>query len=76
MKRDRAARLMCLASLAWSAVFIPVELVIGAYGYALMQGGLQIAALVLLSYWAPSAEKARNALPAPVQDERHHSANQ
>lgn len=76
MKRDRASHLVCLASLGWSAVFIPVELVIGAYGYALTQGGLQIAVLVLLSYWSPTAARARGALPAPVQDERHHSANQ
>lgn len=76
MKRDRAARLTCLASLAWSAVFIPVELAIGAYGYALTQGGLQIAVLILLSYGPPAAARARDALPAPVQDDRHHSANQ
>lgn len=76
MKRDRATRLACVVSLAWSAVFIPVELAIGAYGYALMQGGLQIAALVLLSSWSPTAARARDALPAPVQDDRHRSANQ
>lgn len=76
MKRDRAARLACLASLAWSAVFIPVELAIGACGYALTQGGLQIVVLVLLSYWSSTAARARDALPAPVHDDRHRSANQ
>ena len=76
MKRDRAARLACLASLAWSAVFIPVELAIGAYGCALTQGGLQIVVLVLLSYWSSTAARARDALPAPVHDDRHRSANQ
>lgn len=73
MKRNRAARLACLASLAWSAVFIPVELAIGAYGYALMQGGLQI--LVLLSYWSSTAARAHNALPAPVPDNRTRSTD-
>ena len=76
MKRDRAARLACVVPPAWSAMFIPVELAIGAYGYALTQGGLQIAALVLLSYWSPTAARARDALPAPVHDDRHRSANQ
>jgi len=76
VKRNRAARLTCLASLAWSAVFIPVELAIGAYGYALAQCGLQILVLILLSYWSSTAARARDALPAPVQDDRHRSANQ
>lgn len=66
MNRLRHARIACMASMAWSAIFIVIEVAVGAYAYALMQAALFVAGTVLLCFYTRLIAKANTVLPAPA----------
>jgi hypothetical protein len=49
-----------------SAVFIPVELMVGTPGYALVQGGLLLAGAALLRHQSRVIARSRTSLPPPI----------
>ena len=66
MNRLRHARIACMASMAWSAIFIVIEITAKAYAYAFMQAALFIAGAALCAFYTRLIAKARTTLPAPA----------
>lgn len=66
MSRLRRARIACMASITWSAIFIVIEIAVGAYIYALIQAGLLFAGAALLVFHARLIRKTQATLPPPA----------
>lgn len=66
MSRVRHARIAGMASIAWSAIFIVIEITAKAYAYAFMQAALFIAGAALCVFYTRVIAKARTTLPAPA----------
>jgi hypothetical protein len=60
------ARWLCIASVLWSAILIPIELAVDAPGYALAQGGLLLAGAALLRYQTRVIAASQASLPPPA----------
>lgn len=52
--------------MAWSAIFIVIEVVVGAYAYAVLQAALLVTGTVLLCFYTRLIAKANTVLPAPA----------
>lgn len=66
MSRLRRARIACIVSIVWSAIFIVIEVAARAYIYALVQFGLLVAGVALLFIHTRLIAKAQTSLPPPA----------
>jgi hypothetical protein len=57
-----------------SAVFIPIELMAGAPGHALVQGGLLLAGAALLRHQSRVIARLRTSLPPPTAPVPGHAS--
>ncbi len=77
MNRLRYARIACIASMVWSALFICIELAIGAGIYAVAQAILLMASAALLRLHTRLIARHEVELPLPKTstDNRVNSDN-
>lgn len=66
MSRLRRARIACIVSIVWSAIFIVIEVATKAYIYALVQFGLLVAGVALLVIHTRLIAKSQTSLPPPA----------
>ena len=72
MNRRRHARIAGMASMAWSALFICIELTVGANAYAVVQTVLLMASAALLRLHARLIVRQQSRLPPPATSNHSH----
>jgi hypothetical protein len=68
MNALRRARAACRASVLCSAIFVTIEIAIGAHAYALVQSALLVAGIALHVVLSRSIANVRTSLPPPAPD--------
>lgn len=66
MTQFRRARLLCIASILCSAIFIAIEIGMGAYAHAAAQACLLMTGIALLALLKRAATRMRASLPPPA----------
>jgi hypothetical protein len=73
VNRLNHGRIACIVSMVWSALFICIELTIGAGAYAVAQAVLLVTGAGLLRLHARLIARQKSRLPPPANSNHSHA---